>query len=77
MFVCLVEPITELASLSATGSGECFLFTIVFLSVVFRFPMEVFLFQFHLIAENYNLPQWDIPFCKNEWKGGGAIRKVI
>ena len=24
-----------------------------------------------------NLPQWDIPFCKKEWKSGGAIRKVI
>ena len=24
-----------------------------------------------------NLPQWDISFCKNEWKSGGAIQKVI
>ena len=24
-----------------------------------------------------NLPQWDIPFCKNEWKSWGALRKVI
>ena len=21
--------------------------------------------------------KWDIPFCKNEWKGGGRIRKVF
>ena len=34
---------------------------------------------FHSIWNNIvsNLPQWDIPFCKNEWKSGGAIRKVI
>ena len=33
---------------------------------------------FHLIWNNIvsNLPQWDIPSCKHEWKGGGAIRKV-
>ena len=35
---------------------------------------------FHSIWNNNivsNLPQWDILFCKNEWKSGGAIRKVI
>ena len=34
---------------------------------------------FHSIWNNivFNLPQWDIPFCKNERKGGGAIQKVI
>ena len=34
---------------------------------------------FHSIWNNIvsYLPQWDIPFCKNEWKSGGAIRKVI
>ena len=34
---------------------------------------------FHSIWNNivFNLPQWDIPFCKYEWKSGGAIRKVI
>ena len=34
---------------------------------------------FHSIWNNIvsNLPHWYIHFCKNKWKSGGAIRKVI
>ena len=36
-----------------------------------------FFTRYEIIITVSNLPQWDIPFCKNEWKSGGAIRKVI
>ena len=43
----------------------------------FRMAPPLFQWIWNNIFIVSNLPHWDIPFCNNEWKSGGAIRKFI